>query len=66
MGPKVIYTRNFKVIMQADRDYGNLWMVNIDGSPESSLDSKEINVTFSPVWSPDGTKVAYRIKSARR
>jgi acylaminoacyl-peptidase len=57
-GTKVIYTRNFKDIM-TDRDYGNLWMANVDGTQNRPL-TQGNQRDFSPVWSPDGSKVAYR------
>lgn len=57
-GSKVIYVRNFKDIM-TDRDYGNLWMANIDGTQNRPL-TQGNQRDFGPVWSPDGSKVAYR------
>jgi dipeptidyl aminopeptidase/acylaminoacyl peptidase len=57
-GSKVVYVRNFKDVM-TDRDYSSLWMVNIDGSQNLPL-TQGNQRDFSPVWSPDGSKVAYR------
>ncbi|WP_297335837.1 S9 family peptidase [Algoriphagus sp.] len=57
-GSKIIYTRNFKDIM-TDRDYSNLWMVNADGSQNRPL-TQGNQRDFGAVWSPDGTKIAYR------
>lgn len=57
-GSKVVYVRNFKDIM-TDRDYGNLWMSNIDGTQNRPL-TQGNQRDFGPVWSPDGTKVAYK------
>ncbi len=57
-GTKVVYVRNFKDVM-TDRDYSNLWMVNIDGTQNRPI-TQGNQRDFGPVWSPDGSKLAYR------
>ena len=57
-GTKVVYVRNFKDIM-TDRDYSNLWITNIDGTQNRPLTQGNHN-DVGPVWSHDGTKIAYR------
>lgn len=57
-GSKVVYVRNFKDIM-SDRNLSNLWMVNFDGSNNRPLTTGNQN-DHSPVWSPDGSKLAFR------
>ncbi|WP_075348613.1 alpha/beta hydrolase family protein [Algoriphagus marinus] len=57
-GSKVVYVRNFKDVM-TDRDYSNLWMSNVDGSQNRPL-TQGNHRDFGPVWSPDGSKLAYR------
>ncbi|MEN2282950.1 S9 family peptidase [Algoriphagus sp. SE2] len=60
-GSKVVYVRNFKDIM-TDRDYSNLWITNIDGTQNRPL-TQGNHRDFGPVWSPDGSKIAYRSNS---
>lgn len=57
-GNKIVYVRNFKDIM-TDRDYSNLWIVNADGTQNRPL-TQGNQRDFGPVWSPDGSKIAYR------
>jgi dipeptidyl aminopeptidase/acylaminoacyl peptidase len=56
-GNRVIYVRNFKDIM-TDRNLGNLWIVNFDGSNQRPLTSGA-HSDYSPRWSPDGDRLAY-------
>ena len=56
-GKQVVYVRQFADIM-TDRNYSNLWIVNVDGSGHRPLTSGNFSDT-SPRWSPDGTRLLY-------
>jgi len=56
-GKKIVYVRNF-ADAATDRRYTNLWIINADGTDHRALTSGNRSDT-SPVWSPDGTRVAY-------
>ncbi len=57
-GEQIIYSRNFKDIMH-DANRSNLWITNVDGSAHRPLTTGSQS-DFSPLWSPDGTKIIYR------
>ncbi|MDN3204120.1 S9 family peptidase [Algoriphagus sediminis] len=56
-GSKIVYVRMFKDIM-TDRDYGNLWIVNSDGTQNRPL-TQGNQRDYAPRWSNDGSKLAY-------
>src|SRR5579862_5511063 len=56
-GKKVVYVRRFADSM-TDRRYGNLWIVNADGTDHRPLTTGNRN-DGSPRWSPDGSRLAY-------
>jgi dipeptidyl aminopeptidase/acylaminoacyl peptidase len=56
-GMKIVYVRNFADVM-TDRRYSNLWMINFDGSENRALTTGNFG-DRSPIWSPDGTRLAY-------
>lgn len=56
-GQRVVYVRNFMDIM-SDRQRGNLWIINIDGSEHRALTTGNHN-DHSPRWSPDGRRLIY-------
>ncbi len=56
-GRQVVYVRNWMDIM-TDRRRSHLWIVGSDGSSHRPLTSGDHN-DGSPVWSPDGSKLAY-------
>jgi dipeptidyl aminopeptidase/acylaminoacyl peptidase len=56
-GQRIVYVRGFADIMQ-DRRYGNLWIINADGSNHRPLVTGPITAS-SPRWAPDGTRLAY-------
>jgi dipeptidyl aminopeptidase/acylaminoacyl peptidase len=57
-GTRIIYTRRF-VNKQKDAFESALWIMNADGSENRFLVSG-----VSPVWSPDGTRIAYLAEGA--
>ncbi len=56
-GSKIAYVRNFKDIM-ADRDYSNLWIVNVDGTQNRPV-TQGNQRDYVPRWSNDGKKLAF-------
>jgi TolB protein len=40
-------------------DSGNIWVVNADGSGTQPLTQLTASTSLQPVWSPNGTKIAY-------
>jgi dipeptidyl aminopeptidase/acylaminoacyl peptidase len=56
-GETIIYVRHQFDIM-TDRRYTNLWQINFDGTGHKPLTSGK-NSYGTPVWSPDGSKLAY-------
>ncbi|MCF6294948.1 MAG: S9 family peptidase [Flavobacteriaceae bacterium] len=56
-GTQVVYRRNGFDIMK-DKAKGNLWIVNIDGSSNRKLTSREISESQAR-WSPNGNRIAF-------
>lgn len=56
-GENIVYVRHQFDIM-TDKRYTNLWQINFDGTAHRPLTSGK-NSYGTPVWSPDGTKLAY-------
>lgn len=56
-GKRVVYVRKGFDIM-TDRQVGNLWTINEDGTDHRKLTSMNVN-EYSPVWSPSGDRIAF-------
>lgn len=56
-GRRVVYVRNFMDIM-TDKQRGNLWIINTDGSGHRPLTTGNRNDS-SPRWSPSGDRLIY-------
>jgi dipeptidyl aminopeptidase/acylaminoacyl peptidase len=56
-GTQVVYRRNGFDIMK-DKAKGNLWIVNIDGSSNRKLTSREVSESQAR-WSPNGDRIAF-------
>jgi len=56
-GKRIVYVRGFSDPM-TDRRYGNLWIINADGTDHRALTTGN-HGDGSPRWSPDGTRIAY-------
>ncbi|MBT8271455.1 MAG: PD40 domain-containing protein, partial [Bacteroidia bacterium] len=57
VGSRVVYGRNGYDIMK-DRRFGNLWIINSDGTDHRKLTSREVNESQAR-WSPDGKRLAF-------
>lgn len=56
-GKQIVYRKMGYDIM-SDKNVGNLWIVNTDGSGHQKLTLKDANET-SPRWSPSGDRIAF-------
>ena len=56
-GKRIVYVRRYNDIMK-DRAYSNLWIVNADGAGHRPLTTGHYS-DGSPVWSHDGTRIAF-------
>ena len=56
-GKQVVYVRNSMDVMQDSRT-GRLWLANVDGSEHVPLTGRDVGES-DPVWSPDGTRIAF-------
>ena len=56
-GKQIVYRRMGYDIM-SDKNIGNLWILNTDGSNHQKLTLKD-DSEFSPRWSPSGDRIAF-------
>ena len=56
-GSRIVYRRNGYDIMK-DRRFGNLWIINSDGSDHRKLTAREVSESQAR-WSPDGMRLAF-------
>ncbi len=59
-GKTIVYLRNFSDIM-TDRQYANLWSIDVDGANHRALTTGLRN-DASPRWSPDGSRLVFLTK----
>jgi acylaminoacyl-peptidase len=57
-GKKIVYVRGFADPM-TDRRYGNLWIINADGTDHRALTTGN-HGDSSPRWSPDAPRLSFR------
>lgn len=56
-GKQIVYRRMGYDIM-SDKNVGNLWVLNADGSNHQKLTLRDLS-EFSPRWSPSGDRIAF-------
>ena len=56
-GKQIVYRRNGFDIMK-DNSFGNLWIMNSDGSSHRKLTSREVSESQAS-WSPSGDRIAF-------
>lgn len=56
-GKQIVYKKMGFDIME-DKSYGNLWIMNADGTNQQKLTTLDNNES-NPTWSPDGSQIAF-------
>ena len=58
-GLKVAFRRTESVGQESINEFGDIWVMNADGSDLQQLTNNVLANNFNPVWSPDGSKIAF-------
>lgn len=58
-GLRLAFTSNRRGIATGHNDLYDIFVVNVDGTGLTNLTSTSIEASYHPVWSPDGTRIAF-------